>query len=127
MVEESFHRINFPTSPVPAEFARKLERERDEVREKNAALGKAIRYSPEATTLLGKFLQATKERDETKLALCSLAKQFESDIQKANAMAEKAKALIDRWDRPTWKDTSPTAGFISALGNAVEAYEKTPK
>ena len=33
MVEESFHRINFPTAPVPAEFARKLERERDEARE----------------------------------------------------------------------------------------------
>ena len=32
MVEESFHRINFPTSPVPAEFARRLERERDEAR-----------------------------------------------------------------------------------------------
>ena len=30
MVELSFHRINFPTAPVPAEFARKLERERDE-------------------------------------------------------------------------------------------------
>jgi hypothetical protein len=30
MVEESFHRINFPTAPVPAEFARRLERERDE-------------------------------------------------------------------------------------------------
>ena len=30
MVEESFHRINFPTAPVPAEFARKLERERNE-------------------------------------------------------------------------------------------------
>ena len=30
MVEQSFHRINFPTNPVPAEFARKLERERDE-------------------------------------------------------------------------------------------------
>ena len=33
MVEESFHRINFPTSPVPAEFARKLELERDEAQE----------------------------------------------------------------------------------------------
>ena len=32
MVEESFHRINFPTSPVPAEFARKLKLERDEAR-----------------------------------------------------------------------------------------------
>jgi len=32
MVEESFHRINFPTAPVPAEFARRLERERDEAR-----------------------------------------------------------------------------------------------
>jgi hypothetical protein len=103
------------------------ERERDEAREKCAALGKAISYSPEATTLLGKFLQATKERDETKLAFCSLAKQFESDIQKANAMAEKAKALIDRWDKPSWKDTAPTAGFIYALRSAVEDYEKTLK
>ena len=33
MVEESFYRINFPTAPVPAEFARKLERERDEANE----------------------------------------------------------------------------------------------
>ena len=33
MVEQSFHRINFPTNPVPAEFARKLERERDEAME----------------------------------------------------------------------------------------------
>jgi hypothetical protein len=32
MVAESFRRINFPTSPVPAEFARRLERERDEAR-----------------------------------------------------------------------------------------------
>ena len=33
MVEASFHRINFPTAPVPAEFARKLERERDKAQE----------------------------------------------------------------------------------------------
>jgi hypothetical protein len=109
------------------ELRKKAEQERDEAREKCAALGKAISYSPEATTLLGKFLQATKERDETKLALYLLAKQFESDIQKANDMAEKAKALIARWDQPSWKDTAPTAGFINALRNAVEAYEKTPK
>jgi hypothetical protein len=30
MVADGFHRVNFPTNPVPAEFARKLERERDE-------------------------------------------------------------------------------------------------
>ena len=110
---------------VHAEVARKLERERDKAREKCANLGMAMSYSPVSTSLLSKFLQAIKERNETKLALCSLAKQFESDIQKANAMAEKAKALIDRWDKPSWKDTAPTAGFIYALRTAVEDYEKT--
>jgi hypothetical protein len=31
MVESSFYSINFPTNPIPAEFARRLERERDEL------------------------------------------------------------------------------------------------
>jgi len=107
--------------------AEQIRIERDKAREKCANLGMAMSYSPVSTSLLSKFLQAIKERNETKLALCSLAKQFESDIQKANAMAEKAKALIDRWDKPSWKDTAPTAGFIYALRSAVEDYEKTLK
>ena len=41
----------------------------------------------------------------------------------AEAMAEKAKALVARWDQPSWKDVSPTAGFIYDLRNAVAAYE----
>jgi hypothetical protein len=43
------------------------------------------------------------------------------------SIVEKANALLARWDQPSWKDTAPTAGFINALRNAVEAYEKTPK
>jgi hypothetical protein len=49
------------------------------------------------------------------------------DLERADVMADKAKELIARWDQPSWKDTAPTAGFINALRNAVEAYEKTPK
>ena len=41
MVEESFHRMNFPTSTVPAEFAKRLERERDELKEQLDAVLKA--------------------------------------------------------------------------------------
>jgi hypothetical protein len=48
------------------------------------------------------------------------------DLERADVMAEKAKELIARWDQPSWKDTAPTAGFINALRNAVEAYEKKP-
>ena len=32
MAEQCQRQINIPTNPVPAEFARKLERERDEAR-----------------------------------------------------------------------------------------------
>ena len=45
----------------------------------------------------------------------------------AEAMAEKAKALVARWDQPSWKDVSPTAGFIYDLRNAVAAYEAVKK
>lgn len=38
---------------------------------------------------------------------------------------EEAKALIDRWDKPFWKDTTPIADLIDALRTAVEDYEKT--
>ena len=55
MVELSFHRINFPTAPVPAEFARKLERERDEWR-------KAAFEITEQATKSRKELE--RERDE---------------------------------------------------------------
>jgi hypothetical protein len=49
------------------------------------------------------------------------------DLERADVIAEKAKELIARWDQPSWKDTAPTAGFIYALRDAVEAYEKTTK
>ena len=41
----------------------------------------------------------------------------------ADAVAEKAKALVARWDQPSWKDVAPTAGFIYDLRNAVDDYE----
>lgn len=39
-------------------------------------------------------------------------------------VVEKAKALIARWEQPSWKDVEPTAGFINALRNAVRNYEE---
>lgn len=61
-----------------------------------------------------------RERDEATAKLAQVSSLTESIVEKANA-------LIARWDQPSWKDTAPTAGFINALRNAVEAYEKTPK
>jgi len=60
MVEQSFHRINFPTNPVPAEFARKLERERDEAR-------KFLRQTQELChEYLDAKITAERERDEAR-------------------------------------------------------------
>lgn len=95
---------------VPANTARRLERERDDLK------------------IQLKVMQA--ERD---VARISARKSDEAhdrvigDLERADVMAEKAKELIARWDQPSWKDSAPTAGFIYALRDAVEAYEKTPK
>lgn len=42
-------------------------------------------------------------------------------------VVEKARALIERWEQPSWKDVEPTAGFINALKVAVINYEENAK
>ena len=114
------------------QHARKLERQRDAAKE---LADKLFRMRAEALKEIhNQFVEYDKLFDEAEIikierdmALYSLGKKSESKIQKANAMAEKAQALIDRWDKPSWKDTAPTAGFIYALRTAVEDYEKTLK
>ena len=82
-------------------FCRKLERERDEAIEKH------------------RFAVIHWQRDVFKM-------QRERDEARGHceSIVDKAKELVARWDQPSWKDTAPTAGFIYALRNAVEAYEK---
>lgn len=130
----------------------KLERERDEARElaKEADLAHDMAISDlqkceaELDTLAVENMldvhQVCKERDKCKMQLkvmqaerdvarISARKSYEAhdrvigDLERADVVAEKAKELIARWDQPSWKDTAPTAGFINALRNAVEAYE----
>lgn len=84
-----------------------------------------------AATLTVKCEKLERERDEAKevakeadaghdMALADLAK-----CEAATAIIiSKAKDLINRWDQPSWKDSTPTAQFIYALKNAVEHYEK---
>ena len=110
---------------VPVDIARKLERERDEAIEKHRFA--VIHWQRDV-------FKMQRERDEAREHLRAANKGAETNakinqslanqIINANAMADKAKELIARWDQPSWKDTAPTAGFIYALRNAVEAYEK---
>ena len=73
-----------------------LERERNEARE---------------------HLRAANKGAETNARINqSLANQ----IINANAMADKAKELIARWDQPSWKDTAPTAGFTTLCGTPLK-------
>ena len=82
---------------VPSDFARKLERERDEANESSEA------FSALAWKLEG-------ERNE---ALNKLAK-----ITKA------ADAVIDRWEQPAWKDAEPTGAVIYRLRDALGREEE---
>jgi len=106
---------------VDADFARKLERERDEARKLSEQMFKeraeALR---EIHNQLVEYDELFDEAEKIRIERDSAKEHFKSIIEKANA-------LIARWDQPSWKDTAPTAGFINALRNAVEAYEKTPK
>ena len=117
---------------VATDFARKLERERDEAitrrmetimqcelyeQERDEAredLREIKEYGTEeinaAVELRQKLSQALIERDEAR--------------ENCKSIVDKANELIARWDQPSWKDTAPTAGFIYALRDAVEAYEK---
>jgi predicted house-cleaning NTP pyrophosphatase (Maf/HAM1 superfamily) len=85
MVEESFHRINFPTSPVPAEFARRLERERNEAREA------FVIATDQMVIAQGKVREANKERDEAREA-------FREMWQSGDAFLPHVDAeTISRW------------------------------
>jgi len=131
---------------VTADYARKLERERDEWRKK-------FELSVDAVEIAARLARAESERDEAREALenhtastihschdqcqrpmCVLRRERDEVTTKlaelsslAELIVEKATALIARWDQPSWKDTAPTAGFINALRNAVEAYEEKLK
>jgi hypothetical protein len=131
-------RKKFELSVDAVEIAARLARaesERDEVQAK---------YDTLAAENMLEVHKLCKERDELKMQLkvmqaerdvarISARKSDEAhdrvigDLERADVMAGKAKELIARWDQPSWKDTAPTAGFIYALRDAVEAYEKTPK
>lgn len=119
-----FWRNGYPVevdSSKAMQLCEKLEQERDWITEKFKLLE-------------GCFKRAERERDEAREHLRAANKGAETNakinqslanqIINANAMADKAKELIARWDMPSWKDTAPTAGFIYALRDAVEAYEK---
>jgi hypothetical protein len=89
-----------------ADLCRRLERERDEWRNK-------FDLSVDAVEIAACLARAESERDEAR-------KHCESIV-------DKAKELIARWDQPSWKDTAPTARFINALRIAVRAYEERLK
>ena len=92
MVEESFHRINFPTAPVPAEFARKLERERDEAREQAQRLRVQLNHYTQANEMAE---QAFSERDEShkiaEQAIDDLAWFNETNAQRLRDELEQLK------------------------------------
>lgn len=114
----------------------KLEQERDEAREAWYEMQSSFERSRDEVEKLIRERDEAR-RDEAREHLRAANKGAETNakinqslanqIINANAMADKAKELVARWDQPSWKDTAPTAGFIYALRDAVEAYERGKK
>jgi G:T-mismatch repair DNA endonuclease (very short patch repair protein) len=118
------------------EMAARAEIERDEAREKCSALGKAMSYSPESTTLLGKFLQAIKERDEAtseseeQARLLGMSAEREASLRGKLFMLERelakikaaANEVVKVWECPPWKIGETPSNAITQLRDAI-GYE----
>ena len=88
-------RFEASTGKVSADFARKLERERDELKQFLASDSENV----------DAYLGVCIERDEAREALTRIT--------------EAAQAVVDRWEQPAWKDTEPTATVIYRLRDAL--------
>ncbi len=45
------------------------------------------------------------------------------DLEGLRELKDAAKAVIDRWDSPDWKDTVHTGGYIHRLKSALQKFE----
>ena len=119
-----------------AAFARASELEAALEREKEAmfaALSLIADIRKAAGDPMGKLMQSelveliARQREE-----CDKAKEVEeSDFEsmemyrrardRADRITAAARAVVDRWETPLWKDAPATAGFIYALRDAISA------
>lgn len=90
---------------VLKETCQRLERERDALRTRNQALETALAYSAEGQTLLSKFLQAVKDRDEARARADLLAEAIVSTLEGnrhlaadgENCTLAKLKTVVPHW------------------------------
>ena len=108
---------------------RRLERERDEWKEKFIQQNKDLRcemMDPNGTI----WDHAKKLQDENK----AIQEQLDSAIMLGKMQERRherdleeliaaAKAVIDRWETPFWKEAAHTGAYIAALRKAVEIAE----
>jgi hypothetical protein len=47
----------------------------------------------------------------------------EERIARLEKIAEAARAVVERWDLPVWKDAAPTGDIINRLRNALGVEE----
>ena len=122
------------------DFARKLERERDELKEQLDAVLKAhdercmevedAKRALGAITFEGIRMASMRVKDERD----SLQEQLDAAIMLGKMQERRherdleeliaaAKAVIDRWETPFWKEAAHTGAYIAALRKAVEIAE----
>jgi len=96
-------RFECSTGKVSAEFARRLERERDEAIRQRDETNESSVFS--CNFYYEEKLKAERERDEAREKLAKITRA--------------AEVVIDRWEQPAWKDTEPTATVIYRLRDAL--------
>jgi len=117
-LEEYGYESSLQGAPVDwADFARRLESERDEARAD-------LEFRRGLFQLQEQQLNDVRvERDslqEQLDAAIMLGKMQERDLEELIAAS---KAVIDRWESPFWKEAAHTGAYIAALRKAVEIAE----
>jgi len=100
MVESSFYSINFPTNPVPAEFARRLERERNMYEQQVTCLLERLGKTQE------RMIDAECERDGWREAAYSLGEAIPPSWEELQPPAEqlrKFKEMVALQNKKTEK------------------------
>jgi len=106
---------------VPTEFAQDLESERDEARSDLEFRRGLFQLQEQQLNEVRVERDALQEQLDAAIMLGKMQeRRHERDLEELIAAA---KAVIDRWETPFWKEAAHTGAYIAALRKAVEIAE----
>lgn len=112
----------FGTGHITLNFARQLERELTKAQERIAMLESRGEHTCHDNCDMTECV-LRRELDEAREQERIHFDNYESIRDQLDRLVAAAKALVERWDTPFWKDTAHTGKFIRRLEDALSALK----